>query len=37
MTLKDEEELKETTADLAHALKADVVKLKNNDYLIIQA
>lgn len=37
MTLKDEEELKEITADLAHALKADVVKLKNNDYLIIQA
>jgi hypothetical protein len=30
-----EEELKETTMDIAHALKADVVKLKNNDYLII--
>ena len=35
MQLKDEEELKETTADIAKALKADVVKLKNNDYLII--
>jgi hypothetical protein len=36
MILKDEEELKETTAEIANALKADVVKLKNNDYMIIQ-
>jgi hypothetical protein len=35
LKLTDEEELKETTADIAKALKADVVKLKNNDYLII--
>jgi hypothetical protein len=35
MKLKDEDELKETTDDIARALKADVVKLKNNDYLII--
>lgn len=35
MTFEDEIELKETTAEIAYALKADVVKLKNNDYLII--
>lgn len=36
MTLKTEEELKETTVDIAKALKADVVKLKNNDYMIVR-
>ncbi|MCM3236610.1 hypothetical protein M3589_02610 [Heyndrickxia oleronia] len=30
------DELKETTNDIASALKADVVKLKNNDYMIIR-
>ncbi len=35
LKFENEEELKETTKDIAHALKADVVKLKNNDYLII--
>lgn len=34
--LKDVEELKETTADIAKALRADIVKLKNNDYMIIR-
>lgn len=37
LKLKDEQELKDTTAEIAYALKADVVKLKNNDYLIISA
>lgn len=36
MTLKNDEELEETTLEIARALKADVVKLKNNDYMIIQ-
>ncbi|WP_462409607.1 capping complex subunit for YIEGIA [Neobacillus sp. Marseille-QA0830] len=36
LTLKDEMELRETTMEIANALKADLVKLKNNDYLIIQ-
>ncbi|MBM7585589.1 hypothetical protein JOC86_002131 [Bacillus pakistanensis] len=36
LKLKDDEELKETTGEIAKALKADVVKLKNNDYMIIQ-
>lgn len=35
LKLKDEQELKEMTAEIAHALKADVVRLKNSDYLII--
>lgn len=35
LKLKNEEELVETTEDIAKALKADVVKLKNNDYMII--
>lgn len=33
---KDEQELKEVTADIAKAMKADVVKLTNNDYMIIR-
>jgi hypothetical protein len=35
LKLKDEQELKETTEDIAKALKADIVKLKNNDYIVI--
>lgn len=36
LKLKDEAELKETTADIAKALRAEVVKLNNNDYMIIR-
>ena len=36
LKLENEHELKETTVDIAKALKADVVKLKNNDYMIIR-
>lgn len=36
LQLADETELKETTQDIANALKADIVKLKNNDYMIIR-
>lgn len=35
MKLKDDTELKEMMEDLTNALKADAVKLKNNDYIII--
>ena len=35
LTVDSPEEAKELTSEIAHALKADVVKLKNNDYLII--
>lgn len=33
---KNSEELKELTGDLAKAMKADVVKMKNGDYLVIR-
>jgi siroheme synthase len=33
---KNEEELKEMTADIAKALKGDVVQLKNKDYMVIR-
>ncbi|MBT2729822.1 hypothetical protein J7E63_23455 [Bacillus sp. ISL-75] len=33
---KDEEEQKTMTADIAKALKADVVRLKSGDYLVIR-
>lgn len=33
---ENEEEQKEMTVDLAKALKADVVKMKNGDYLVIR-
>lgn len=33
---QDEEEQKTMTADIAKALKADVVKLKSGDYLVIR-
>ena len=33
---KDEEEQKTMTADIAKALKADVVHLKSGDYLVIR-
>jgi siroheme synthase len=33
---KDPEELKEMTGDIAKAMKADVVRMKNGDYLIIR-
>lgn len=32
----DEEEQKTMTQDVAKALKADVVKMKNGDYLVIR-
>lgn len=35
LQLKDEQELKDTTVDIAKALKADVVKLTNGDYMVI--
>ncbi len=35
LKLKDEQELKETTEDIAKALKADILKLKNSDFMII--
>ncbi|MEH7108381.1 MULTISPECIES: capping complex subunit for YIEGIA [Bacillaceae] len=37
LSFKTEEELKDTTLEIAKALKAEIVKLKNNDYLIIRA
>ncbi|WP_338448583.1 hypothetical protein R4Z09_20500 [Niallia oryzisoli] len=33
---KDEEEQKTLTADIAKALKADVVQMKSGDYLVIR-
>lgn len=33
---KDEDEQKTMTQDVAKALKADVVKMKNGDYLVIR-
>lgn len=33
---KDEEEQKTMTADIAKALKADVVQMKSGDYLVIR-
>ncbi|WP_042455040.1 capping complex subunit for YIEGIA [Neobacillus dielmonensis] len=33
---KDEEEQKTMTADIAKALKADVVKMNSGDYLVIR-
>lgn len=33
--LESEKELTETTQDIARALKADVVRLRNNDFMLI--
>ncbi|WP_170007215.1 capping complex subunit for YIEGIA [Bacillus fonticola] len=33
---KDEEELKMMTQDIAKAMKADVVRMKSGDYLVIR-
>lgn len=33
---KDQEELKTLTSDIAKAMKADVVKMTNGDYIIIR-
>jgi siroheme synthase len=33
---ENEEEQKEMTADIAKAMKADVVRMKNGDYLVIR-
>lgn len=36
MLAQDEEEQKVMTADIAKAMKADVVKMKSGDYLVIR-
>jgi len=36
LLIKDANEQKEMTAEIARALRADVVQLKNGDYMIIK-